>query len=133
MANGKRKILIKTSFFFIGAKTNTGIFYSILPEETVYFPESSELSQAIHEFAQIILRWKVKILHWSMFRLRQNCFLFLIQIRTSPVVSHRISSQLTCRSFAVWVAHLPTAGLASSFARWLPLSLCSTDVMRHGE
>lgn len=124
--------LIFFFLFFILAKTDMGIFYPILPKETVHFPQSSESPQAIHDFAQIILCWKTKILHWRIFKLKQNCFLFLNQITTYPLSSHRISSQLNCRSLAVWVAHLPAAGLATSFAMWLPLPLCSTDVTCHG-
>lgn len=129
----KEKSWLIHSFFnhFKLAKTDMGILYPIFPKETVHFAQSSELPQAIHDFAQIILCWKTKILHWRMFRLKQNCFLFLNQITTSPLSSQTISSWLNCWSLVVWVGDLFTAVLATSFARCFPLPLCSTDVMCH--
>jgi len=32
------------------AKSNTGIFHLVLPKETIHFPQSSKLPQAVHDF-----------------------------------------------------------------------------------
>lgn len=84
----KEKSWLIHPLFLISAKTDMGIFHPMWPKETVHFPQSSELPQTIHDFAQIILCWETKILHWRMFRLKQNCFLFLNQITTSLMSSN---------------------------------------------